>query len=453
MARLTTSVSILSLLVLLGCEKTENNYAPPPLRELDVARPVATSITPFVDEVGVIESVSDAAVQSRVRGFLQEINFEPGEAVKAGAVLYKIEPDQYQAAEEAAKASVSNAVAAIAVAEAQVEIAQADVLKASQDMDREERLKEQNASSQAKYDEATALLAAAKASLESSKANVQSATSKKEQAEAALAQAELDLSYTQVIAEIEGKISKTDFKVGNLVENGSHLAMIVDRDQVYANFTISDTAALRLQRARQGSSEPSSPETQAWRGMTVYLSREGDQGYPFVGKLDYVDPNGIDPSTGTLGLRAIFDNGDGQLMPGLFVSLRVPAADAANSLVIPERAVQRDQQGTYVLTMDTSNKVVRSAVELGQTVGGWAIISSGLTEQDLVVIDGIQFARPGAEALPKETAFEVDSVMLLRGMSNPDQSKKLQVESNAEADASNNRSDDAAASADAQDAS
>jgi hypothetical protein len=103
--------------------------------------------------------------------------------------------------------------------------------------------------------------------------------------------------------------------------------------------------------------------------------------------------------------------------------------------------------------MDTSNKVVRSAVELGQTVGGWAIISSGLTEQDLVVIDGIQFARPGAEALPKETAFEVDSVMLLRGMSNPDQSKKLQVESNAEADASNNRSDDAAASADAQDAS
>ncbi len=262
-----------------------------------------------------------------------------------------------------------------------------------------------------------------KAALEAARANVTAAQSQKLQADADLRQANIDLDFTEVRAEIDGRITKSNFKIGNLVENGSHLATIVDDRVVFANFSISDRALLRIMRVRNAArTDDSEVGRESWGGTPVYLAREGDQGYPFEGKLDNVDQAGIDVSTGTLGLRGIFENANDQLVPGLFVSLRVPASDAVNSLLIPERAVMRDQQGTFVLTIGDDNKIVRASIEMGQAVSGWAIVSRGIDPATRVVVDGLQFARPGSTVIPNVATFEVDATMLLRGMSDPDSS-------------------------------
>jgi RND family efflux transporter MFP subunit len=407
---------------MLGCGTAGNEYVEPPPPEVTYALPIQAPITPFTDEIGLTEAVNEAEVRSRVSGFLKSVEFQPGEEVKQGDLLYTIEKDQYQAAFDSAQAAVQTAVAAIGVAQASVKIAEAEELRADQDLDRERRLKEQNASSQADYDAAVAGAAAAKAKLEAAMADVESAKAEKARAEAAFEQAKLDLDYTEVRAEIDGRITKTNFKVGNLVENGSQLATIVDDREVFANFSVSDRAALRIMATRRaaGISSEGSP----WRGMPVYMAREGDQGYPFEGKLDDVDQAGVDSETGTLGLRATFDNPNSDLLPGLFVSLRVPAATAVETLLVPARAVLRDQEGTYVLTIDAENKIDRARIDLGQSVSGWAIVLGGIDPDTRVVVDGLQFARPGGTVVPNEAIYEVDAIQLLRGLSDPDRSRQ-----------------------------
>jgi RND family efflux transporter MFP subunit len=407
---------------MLGCGTSGNEYVEPPPPEVTYALPIQAPITPFTDEIGLTEAANEAEVRSRVRGFLKSVEFQPGEEVKQGDLLYTIEKDQYQAAYDSAQAAVQTAEAAIGVAQASVKIADAEKLRANQDLDREKRLKEQNASSQAEYDAAVAGAAAAEAKLEAATADVESAKAEKARAEAAFEQAKLDLLYTDVRAEIDGRITKSNFKVGNLVENGSHLATIVDDREIFANFSVSDRAVLRIMEVRREAGI--SPEGSPWRGMPVFMAREGDQGYPFEGKLDDVDQAGVDADTGTLALRATFDNPSSELLPGLFVSLRVPAANAVESLLVPARAVLRDQEGPYVLTIDGENKIDRARINLGQSVSGWAIVLGGIDPSTRVVVDGIQFARPGGTVVPEEARYEVDAVQLLRGLSDPDRARE-----------------------------
>ena len=416
--------ALIALVCLVGCSQTSNEYVEPPPREVSFAYPILAPITPFVDQTGITEAAYEAEVRSRVRGFLQTIEFESGQSVKQGDLLYTIEKEQYDAAYEVAKASEETAEAAIGVAEAAVKTAEAAVLKAAQDLEREERLKEQNASSQAQYDAAVAETEASKASLESARANVKAAQSTKHQAEAAVRQAKLELDYTDVHAVIDGRITKTNFKVGNLVENGSHLTTIVDANEIFANFSVSDRAALRIMSARNTAGlDQQSPDQPFWRDLPVYLAREGDIGYPFEGKVNDVDQAGVDAATGTLGIRGVFENSENQLLPGLFVTLRVPIFDAVNSLVIPERAILRDQQGTFVLAVGEDNVVVRAPIDFGQAVGGWAIVLGGIEPTTRVIVDGLQFARTGGKVLPNEAKFEIDATMLIRGLSNPDRSE------------------------------
>jgi RND family efflux transporter MFP subunit len=407
---------------MVGCGTSGNEYVEPPPPEVTYALPIQAPITPFVDEIGLTEAAKEAEVNSRVRGFLKSIEFQPGAEVKQGDLLYTIEKDEYQAAYDSAQAAVQTAAAAIGVAQASVKIADAEKLKADQDLDREKRLKEQNASSQAEYDAAVSGAVAANAKLEAAMADVESAQAEKARSEAAFEQAKIDLDFTDVRAEIDGWITKTNFKVGNLVENGSQLATIVDDREIFANFSVSDRAVLRIMAARRAAGLPS--EGSPWRGMPVYMAREGDQGYPFEGKLDDVDQAGVDADTGTLGLRATFENSSKDLLPGLFVSLRVPAATAVDSMLIPERAVLRDQEGTYVLTINAGNEIDRSRIELGQSVSGWAIVLDGIDSSTRVVVDGIQFARPGGKVVPQEAIYEVDAIQLLRGLSDPDRSRQ-----------------------------
>ncbi|MEP2310813.1 efflux RND transporter periplasmic adaptor subunit, partial [Rhodopirellula bahusiensis] len=230
--------------------------------------------------------------------------------------------------------------------------------------------------------------------------------------QAQLDQAELDLEYTVVRAPIEGRVSKTQIKLGNLVEVGSTLATVVDQRNIFANFSISDRKLLELVEARPETEEPAdSPED--WSKIPVYLQRDGDTDKWMSGKLDYVDQRGIDQKTGTFGLRADFDNQDGKLLPGMFVIIRLPVREVENAILIPERAIVRNQTGAYVMLVGSDDQIEQREITIGQTLDGWAMITEGLSANDTFVLDGLQRARPGSKVSPKTIELSTkDSPML-----------------------------------------
>ncbi|WDQ17823.1 efflux RND transporter periplasmic adaptor subunit [Rhodopirellula sp. P2] len=403
----------LCLLALTACTPAANEYQAPPPPDVTTANPVQQSLTIFIEENGETEAVEQADVRARVGGFVEELSFEPGQFVSEDQELYRIEPDTYQANRNAAAASVEAAKAAIQVSEAALASALASVQKAENDLKREQRLKASNAGSQATFDAAVAARDSAMAQSKAAEANIEADKAKLLQAQAQLAQAELDLKYTVVRAPIEGRVSKTQVKLGNLVQVGSTLATIVDQRKIFANFSISDRKLLELVEARPETEEPAdSPED--WSKIPVYLQRDGDSGQWLSGKLDYVDQRGIDQKTGTFGLRADFDNEDGKLLPGMFVIIRLPVREVENAILIPERAIVRNQTGSYVMLVDSENQIEQREIMVGQTLDGWALIKEGLSADDTFVLEGLQRARPGSKVSPKPTELSTQGSPMLQ---------------------------------------
>ncbi|TWU45804.1 Efflux pump periplasmic linker BepF [Novipirellula aureliae] len=428
----TRLLILYGLLSVVGCTSSENEYDPPPPPEVTVSQPVQQSITPFLEQNGVIEAVDEADVRARVRGFVEAIAFEPGQEVAVGDVLYQIESTQYQASVNSASAEVAAAEAAISVANALVRTAEAEVKKTVQDLDRAKSLLSQNAGSEAELDTAVAENESALAALESAKANVQAANAAKGQSIAKLAQAQLDLDYTTVKSPISGRISTTDIKQGNLVDNGQKLSAVVNRSHVFANFSVSDRDMLRFMSKRRAELKLGEKVAESnWSTAKVFLKRETDEGFPFEGVLEYIDQEGVDASTGTLRLRAQFDNPDDLLLPGLFVLVRVPTGKSVEAMLIPEYAVLRDQRGQYVLIVNAERKVERVMVTVAKTISGWAVIEKGLTLDSRVVIDGLQRARPGLEVNPIDKKLELDEQTLMRGFSPSDPTPEVATGSSA----------------------
>ncbi len=404
--RLSTVLTTCCLCFLLsGCGggPPDNSFKAPPPPEVTVANPVVQTVTLYIEETGVTEAVERADVRARVEGFLEEINFQPGDLVKKDELLYVIDQREYVAARNSAKASVTSSAALVDVANSQVGVSEVEVTRASLDFKRYKELFDKGASTQQELDESKAAHDAAIATKEAADAAVDSAKADLAKAEANLAQADLNLEFTKVVAPISGVTTKTAIKKGNLVQNGSELATIVDKSRIYANFNISDREALRLQQARRDNGEESKPGEVKYRSVPVYLKREIDTEYIFEGHLDYVDQEGVDRSTGTLAIRGIFDNADDRILPGLFVNVRVPVGQLTNSILIPESAVFRDQRGTYSLVVNAEKKVERKPVVTGQSFGGMTLIEEGISADDQVVLEGSQRARPGTIVTLKET--------------------------------------------------
>lgn len=356
---------------LAGCGQP-NQYQPPPPPSVTVAKPVRQTVTNYLEETGTTESVQMVSIRARVNGYLEEQNFEAGADVTAGDVLYVIQQREYEAKLAAAQAETDSMQVALDLAKIEFE--------------RQKNLVAENATAQTKVDQANAARDGAAAALAA--------------AEAALDQAKLDLEYTEVKTPISGRVGKTLVKLGNLVGEGeaTHLTTVIAYDSIYVNFNISERAFLTATRREDGDSSARPDITK----IKAYMRRATDKGFPFAGHLDYADL-AVDQSTGTFMVRAIVPNPDRQIIPGLFVRVRIPLGVTENAVLVPERAVGADQAGRFVMIVGDDDVVERRNVEMGAKYEDMVVITDGLNGNERVVVDGLQRSRPGAKVSPKET--------------------------------------------------
>ena len=331
---------------------------PPPSVEVTAAvmKPVGQQVT-FVGRVAAVDKVE---LRARVEGFLKERTYSEGQTVAAGDLLFIIEPDQYQAI-------VAERQADLAKAMAEVENAQAQLARG------EELLKQKNISA-AEVDKLRAAHRVAEASVE--------------QAKAALAAAQLDLDYTQIKAPLAGRVGRAALSVGNLVGPSSGiLATLVSQDPIYVLFPITQRELLEeKRRAAENGGDT--------RAIIVYAQLPDGSTYDQPGRIDYVDVT-TDPGTDTVTLRAVFPNPEAFLVDGEYLGVMVAEEKPADALVIPQGALQIDQQGTSILVLDSENRVQIRRVETGPIQGANVTVLGGIKAGELVVTQGLQKVRPG----------------------------------------------------------
>ncbi len=356
--------------ILPGCGK--NVYEPPPPAEVTVAQPIEQEVTTYSEFTGHTAAIEAVDVRARVQGFLQSFHFTPGADVKQGDLLFIIEPELYEAQAQQAAADLTAAQARSVAAEEQLRITRSIFEK--QAGSKTDLVQKQQA-----RDEAVAAV---------------------EQAKARLAAAKLNLSYTHIYAPIPGRIDRNLVDPGNLVGAGEAtlLANIVRNVPIYAYFDASERELLRyLDMQRRG--ETAAP---AGERNKAYLGLATEDGFPHVGEVDYRD-NRVDPTTGTIELRAVFPNEDRLLIPGLFARVRLPLS-REKALLVPDVAVGTDQGGRYLLVVDEKNVVQYRQVKLGSLVGEMRVVNEGVQPGDWVIVNGLQHARPGSTVKPVRDA-------------------------------------------------
>ncbi len=348
-----------------GQGEVSQGAAEPPL--VTVALPVQRTITEWNEHSGRLAAVETAQVRPRVTGFVDRIHFTEGSLVTQGQRLVSLDHRTFKAD--------------LAAAEAEVEQARVQLELAKGELGRVEALIGSRAVSQEE--------------VERRQRQVQTVEAEVAAAEAEMATIRLDLEFTQVTAPISGRVGRAEVTAGNLVTGGSGtstvLTSIVSLDPIYVYFTPDEHSALDYLRRQRAAGEDK---------VTVEMAVEGDEGFPHIGYLDFID-NQLDAATGTLLVRALFDNPDGLLLPGLFARLRLPAGPASQVLLVPEAAIILDQTWEILMLVDTDNVVQRRRVETGSTVDGMTVIRNGLAAGERVVVEGTQRARPGSLVTPE----------------------------------------------------
>jgi membrane fusion protein (multidrug efflux system) len=310
--------------------------------------------------VGRIQAIGIVGVRARVEGFLEKVLFTEGQDVKAGDVIYQIEKDQYQAAVEQAKANLA--------------AAQATQWNAQLQYNRSLQLVKNQYTPQATVDQN-------KAAWDTAKAQVL-------QNQAALTQAEINLGYTDIHSPIDGRIGRTAYTLGNLVNPASGvLATIVSQDPIYVLFPVSQRQLDDIRKSR----------LQANGTMTkiqILVTLANGEEYPLPGVWNFTDPQ-VDQQTDTLIMRATLPNPDRVLVDGGFVTVTIRERKELPKLVVPQAALQVDQAGYYVLVVGADNKVEERRVTTGPNQGMDVVIQTGLKEGEKVIVEGVQKVRPG----------------------------------------------------------
>jgi membrane fusion protein (multidrug efflux system) len=355
---------VISSIFLVGCGDSSNSAAVASL-PLVVAEEVA--VVPHQrskEYVGRMSAVDDVTIAAQVTGYLASRHFIEGELVKKDQLLYQIEDSSF-------KAQVASAKAAVAQAEALL-------IKAQLDFDRGENLLPKGNISQADFDGLTATLLGAEAQVQAAKAQ--------------LHVAEVNLSYTQITAPIDGRISQSEPSIGDLLSPSSGiLTSIVSLDPIHASFNVSER-----ERIAMGMEHAEGTGNGAAKQVSVELILEDDSLFPQVGEIDFVG-NRIELATGTIDLRARFANPNGTLLPGQHVKVVLKEKESQQVIAIPRRAVQSDLEGDYVMVLLPDNIAERRNVSLGSQTEHGVVIQQGLSAGESVIIKGLQRVRNGSE--------------------------------------------------------
>lgn len=351
-------------------ETTATAPAPTPAIPVTVASVAPKTVTLWQEFSGRLEAIERVQIRSRVAGAVQSTHFREGGLVKAGDLLVTIDPAPYAA--EAAQA------------EGQVASAQARVDLAWTELERGRNLSARNTISQSELAQRESAHREALAALQSANAQLRAA--------------QLNLDYTQIRAPISGRVGKIEINVGNLVAAGSAstpLTTLISADPIYASFDASEELMGGIL-----ADLPVENGMPAIQKVPVEIGTLADEGTPIKGKLQLID-NEVNSATGTIRLRAVFDNPDGRLLPGQFVRVRMGQPKATDELVISERAIGTDQDKKFVLVVDDANTVQYRQIALGAAIDGQRVVESGLSAGERIVVNGLQRVRPGVVVAPQ----------------------------------------------------
>lgn len=368
-------LAALALLVMSACGRTPEAVQAPSAPKVSVAQVIEQPINEWDEFTGRLEAPETVEVRPRVSGQIDQVAFTEGAQVNKGDLLFQIDPRPFQAE--------------VRRLEAQLQQARATAIRSENEAQRGERLRNSNAISAELAESRTSAAAEARAGVAAIQAQ--------------LDLAKLNLSFTRVTAPISGRVSRAQFTAGNIVTaDVTPLTSVVSTDRVYAYFDADERVYLKYsQLARDGQRGQTTP---------VYLGLSNETGNPHLGQMNFVD-NQVNPKTGTIRGRAVFDNRDGQFTPGLYARLKLVGSATYSAVLINDEAVGTDLGKKFVLVMDKDNKAAYRPVELGPKLEGLRIVRAGLNKEDRIVVKGLQRVRPGSPVTPEETPMASEATL------------------------------------------
>ncbi|MGY2196489.1 multidrug efflux RND transporter periplasmic adaptor subunit MexE [Pseudomonas gingeri] len=336
-----------------------------PATKVSVAKVIEQPVNEWDEFTGRLEAPETVEIRPRVSGQIDQVAFTEGALVKKGDLLFQIDPRPYQAE--------------VHRLEAQLQQTRATASRTANEAERGKRLLTSNAISAELADTRTSTAQESKAAVDATQAQ--------------LDLARLNLSFTRVTAPISGRVSRAEITAGNIVTaDVTPLTSVVSTDKVYAYFDADERVYLKYtQLARQGKRGATTP---------VYLGLSNETGNPHLGQMNFVD-NQVNPRTGTIRGRAVFDNTDGSFTPGLYARLKLVGSGTYAAVLINDEAVGTDLGKKFVLVMDADKKTAYRSVELGPKIEGLRIVRSGLNKDDTVIVKGLQRVRPGSPVDPE----------------------------------------------------
>jgi membrane fusion protein, multidrug efflux system len=415
------AAAILLAVTVAGCKKNKDAakgaQVQGPAPAVTVTEAVRKNVPIWGDFVARTAPDKEVELRARVEGFLEKMNFDTGDKVEAGQIVFEIEKSRYQAAVESAKAKLAKAQSDLYLAQKQVKVLEAqaavaqqnaNLIKAKQDVARLKPLVAERAVSQQDLDAAIAAESVALAGVDAAKASLRNAELTSDAyikvadaevltAKANLSAAELDLSYTTIKAPISGLLGKRNVDVGNLVgrSDSTLLASIVKADPILAHFTVPETDYLRLKRL--AGTETAAEAVKSRLSFELILT-DGTR-YPLKGKLSRVEST-LDADTSTLPVEATFPNPDFLLKPGQFCRVLVVLEERKDAIVIPQRSVLEIQGAKMALVVDAQNRVTMRTLTISDRTKDEFVVSAGLQEGERVIVEGVNKVRPGIVVAP-----------------------------------------------------
>lgn len=369
MAKKSKTALAVSVLIVLGVGtyQMQRPVAAPAAQPAVTAIPVGVAevveklMVEWRDFSGRVEAVEHVQIRPRVNGTIDVVHFQEGQVVTKGTPLFTIDPRPYQAA--------------FAKAEATRESAKVRFNLAKTELVRSSKLIVERAVSQREQDQRANDVLETQAALSAAQADVLTA--------------QLNLQYTTITAPITGRVSRVEFTVGNLVSTGPDapvLTSIVSVSPVYVNFELDEASYIRfVRKGAKGNTGVSN--------LPVFMGVANESDYPYSGRIKSLD-NQLDRQSGTLRVRAVFDNSNDELTPGMYARIRTGDSAPQPTMLIRDQAVGTDQSRKYVFVVTSENKVVYREVILGPVIDGWRVVRSGLSKGERIVVEGLQKIRP-----------------------------------------------------------